>query len=191
MKTSLLGKWKFARIDMAGMAAIAAGALLVYWFGVRPVVLAKDLASAQRSQLDAQRRGLAHTASRADAAAKRLIAIRAELAKLPVQLEPAGSVNTRIRRLADLAAADGLKIDEIQPSDAAYGPDFGWVPIRLAGGGGYKAWTAFLHDLAMSFPDTAVDSFELSGKPGAPTSPVEFRVSLVWFVSPQAVVARN
>ena len=191
MKTSALGKWKFAQVDMAALAVIIACAMALYWFGVRPAIQANERSAAQQSQLRDQRRNLALMNSRAAEGQKALDGVRTELAKFPVQLEPAGNVNSRIGRLTELANDHGLKVDEIEPASATYGRDYGSVPIRLNGNGGYKAWTAFLHDLSKSFPDTSVDSFQLSGKPDTPAAPMEFRVNLIWFVSPQAVMAKS
>ena len=60
----------------------------------------------------------------------------------------------------------------------------------IASSGGYRTWTEFLHQLPRSFPDVAVDSFQLTGKPEE-GGPVEFQVSLVWFVSPQQALVKK
>jgi len=107
-----------------------------------------------------------------------------------VQLESAAAVNARIGKLTDLATRNDLKVDEVQPAEASYGKDYGCVPIRLMGSGTYRTWTTFLHQLAQSFPDISVDSFELLVKAKRAQRAAGVPVNLVWYVRPDPSLAQ-
>ncbi|MDD4891469.1 MAG: type 4a pilus biogenesis protein PilO [Phycisphaerae bacterium] len=183
---NLRRNWK---IDGAAVAMIVAAAGLFYWLGVSPVVSLREQRTAQQSQLDAQKRTVAQNAARLNEVKQALASTRKTFDDLAVHLEPAANINTRISRLTELAGQNKLKIDEVHPAEPVYGPDYGSVPIVLDGSGTFGTWAAFLRDLAKSFPDTAVDTFQLTRKSDELSSPVQFHVNLVWYVSPQAPAA--
>jgi len=189
MKIQLLEKWKFARIDAAGIAIALSIGLLFYWSAVRPVLAAQENHAAQEAQLANQRENAALAAARAEDLKSKVSTARTALSKCAVQLAPAVNVNSRIGQLTELATQQGLKVDEIQPAEATYCRNYGSVPIRLNGSGEYRTWAAFLHQMPKNFPDISVDSFQLTGKPDTPGSQVEFRVNLVWFVAPRPTMA--
>ena len=86
----------------------------------------------------------------------------------------------RIARLTNLAAGAGLNVNEILPGSAVSGERFDSVPVRMNATGSYPTCVAFLCKLTETFPDTSVDSFELSGNPQRPQDPAEFHVDLIW-----------
>lgn len=185
MKIGRLAKWQLIRMDLAALVAAAGAALLFFSFGLRPVLYLQDRHAAQKTQLESQQSEVALMMIRAGDLKKELAEVRAALSQSPVQLEPASTINNRISRLAELAAGHGLKVNEVQPAEPVYGGNSGSVPIRLNGTGGYRDWATFLHALSKSFPDTAVDSFQLSGRQEVAASPPEFQVNLVWHVTPK------
>ncbi len=186
MKIEFLKGRKSLRVDALGVAVVLAGAAAFYCLAVQPLLNRREQQSVQQSQLELQRKNAALMTARAEDLKRKLAQARADLAQCPVKLEPASAVNTRIGRLADLAAQNGLKVDEIQPAEPTYGQDYGCLPIHLIGSGGFRTWTAFLHQLSSAFPDTSVDGFQLSGKPDDPSAPMTFQVDLVWCVQPSA-----
>lgn len=186
-----LAKWKFTRIDAIGTAIVVAGAVLFYFSGVQPILNLRENYALRQSQLQDQDKNAALMASRVNEAKKKLADVKAALGACNVQLEGAESVNSRLGRLNEFARSLGLRVEEIQPSEATYYRDFGTVPIRLNGCGGYLAWTTFLHELSKSFPDTSVDGFELKGKPETPGTALDFRINLMWFVAPMPTAAKT
>jgi Tfp pilus assembly protein PilO len=172
-------------MHLAALAAAGGAGLLFFWFGLRPVLYLQDRHAAEKTQLESRQEDIALMRTRAEDLKKKLSEVRKAVTQSLVQLEPASAINNRISRLAELAADQGLKVNEVQPAEPVYGGNFGSVPIRLNGTGGYRDWAVFLHALSKSFPDTAVESFLLSGKHDPPGSPPEFQVDLVWHVTPK------
>jgi Tfp pilus assembly protein PilO len=154
--------------------------------GVKPVLGMQEQRAVLQSQVQEQQTNASEAAAKVEELRKKLLEDRATLKKSPVQLQAGSAVNTRLDKLTDLASRYELKVDEIQPTEASYGPDYGFVPIRLVGRGNYRTWTAFLHQITKSFADISVDSFQLASKPG---QAAEFRVNLRWYVSPIPSVA--
>lgn len=178
--------WKHSRMDaVAAVAMLAAGALF-YLMGVKPVLGMQEQQASLQSQVREQQINACQAAAKVEEMRKKLVADRATLRSSPVQLQPGSTINTRLGKLTDLASRYDLKVDEIQPTEASYGPDYGFVPIHLVGRGNYRTWTAFLHQITQSFTDISVDSFQLAAKP---SQAAEFRVNLRWYVSPPTSVA--
>ncbi len=184
MKIGPLTTCKHIRMHLAALAVAGVAGFLFFWFGLRPVLYLQDRHAAEKTQLESRQKDIALMRTRAEDLKKKLSEVRKAVTQGLVQLEPASAINNRISRLAELAAHHGLKVNEVQPAEPVYGQNSGSVPIRLNGTGGYRDWAGFLHTLSQSFPDTAVDSFLLSGKHDDSASPPEFQVDLVWHVVP-------
>ena len=172
--------WKYARMDAMAVAGMLAAGALFYFMGVRPVLGMQEQRVLLQSQVQQEQTSASQAAAKVGELRKKLLNDRATLKSSPVQLESGSAVNTRLGKLTDLASRYELKVDEIQPTEATYGPDYGYVPIHLVGRGNYRTWTAFLHQITESFADTSVDSFQLSAKAG---TAAEFRINLRWYVS--------
>ena len=178
--------WKYARMDALAVAAMLAAGTMFYLMGVQPVLGIQEQKASLQSQVRQEQSSASEAAAKVEAMRKKLLDDRATLKSSPVQLQASSAVNTRLGKLTELASRHELKVDEIQPTEASYGPDYGFVPIRLVGRGNYRTWTAFLHEVTTSFADISVDSFQLAAKPG---QSAEFRVNLRWYVSPAPSIA--
>jgi len=185
---STLKGWKFTRVDAVGLTAALVLGGAFYWLAVQPIVDLRQCQAAQQSRLQSQRQDRKDLAAQEQEIRSSLAHTRTELKACPLQLEAFAALNAKIQKLVGMATGNELKVDQILPAEPAYGRDFGTVPVRLAGSGGYRTWTLFLHQLSQQFPDMAVNSFELTGKPDAPNSPVEFRVNLEWHIAPANAV---
>jgi len=179
--------WTFRRIDIVGGVLGVAGAALFYWLSVGPILRERDSLSARQTYLETQKENTARLTQRATVIQTRLNQMNDALAKIPIQLEPVHRMNDRISRLTVLATGSGLTIHQIEPGDIDQGPKHTTVPIRLVGKGTYQAWAGFLHQLTGSFPDTAVQSFELAGDPSVPASEAQFQIHLLWYAAPSRV----
>lgn len=177
-------KWTFARIDVVGAAVALAATTLFYWLAVSPILASQECCKAQRTQLEAQNRDIARLAAQTRGLRRSLDSTDKAFDTIGVRLEPAETVNARISLLTSLAGRNNLKVDEVRPAEPSFGKEYGAVPIVLNGQGGFRDWSAFLHDLCESVPDTSVDSFVLSGRSGASSDQIAFRVALLWYVLP-------
>jgi Tfp pilus assembly protein PilO len=173
-------------MDALALAAMVAAGAVFYLMGVKPVLGMQEQRAMLQSQVREQQANATEAAVKVEEMRKKLLEDRATLKKSPVQLQLGSTVNTRLGKLTDLASRYELKVDEIQPTEATYGPDYGFVPIHLVGRGNYRTWTAFLHQITQSFADISVDSFQLAAKPN---QAAEFHVNLRWYVSPPTSVA--
>jgi Tfp pilus assembly protein PilO len=181
-----LTRWKTVGIDVAGaVVALAMGAAL-YGLAIRPADDQRAQVSRQQAQFQVERQEAAAQARHAQDLARQVAAAREALRRSPLSLEPASRLNSRLTKLTDSATTEGLKLEEVHPSEPAYGRDCGSVAIRLRGSGSFIKWITFLRRLSQDFPDMAVDSFQLAGQPDASTAQMDFQVSLVWFVSAQS-----
>jgi len=165
--------------------------LLFYSAAIRPLIDRREARAAQKVQLRTQRQNAARVSERIGVLRDHLVEMRKALDATPMQLAPAMHINRRIARLADLADRNGLKIDAIQPGKPTPTRRYEMIPIHLLGSGNYRTWAAFLHQLPQAFPDTSVDSFELSKNPGDPSAPAAFKIDLVWYAAPGGVGAQK
>lgn len=185
---NVLKRWRCKDMDLAAIALVIAISGGFYWLAVKPVLASRDQFEVMKSKVTGQERNASQVAARQERIRNALVTASQALQAVDPHLEPATNVNSRISRLTGLAAKNDLKIDEVHPSEPGYCSDFGTVRVALNGRGCFASWEHFLHELAQSFPDTAIESFQLSGKPDGLVTPIEFQVSLVWYVSPRGQV---
>ncbi|MBL7133358.1 MAG: hypothetical protein ISS78_04615 [Phycisphaerae bacterium] len=183
MKWPKITAWQLCHVDAAGVAVCALLALLGYLVGIRPLVQRRENLVARETRLNVQKSDAQKLSGSASLVKERLARVRQALAASPVQLESAQYVNRRIARLAGLASDCAAKIDEIQPGEPAAAVRYRMVPIRLAGSGSFPACVRLLHRLQEVFPDTAVASFQLTGRPSEQAAPAVFRIDLIWYAS--------
>ncbi len=79
MKSGFLQKWKYARIDLAGVAVVLTMGAAFYWFAVEPVLNLRQRYEAQQAQVAQQRKDLSALSRRVDAMKKGLANTRAAL----------------------------------------------------------------------------------------------------------------
>ncbi len=171
------------QIDLAGMGAcLAAGAIFAI-LCVMPLVDRSDAFARTQAQLD-RRRQQSQEATRDVAIMKnRLAGIRKQLADHPFQIQTNYHLNQRLAQLTEAASQAGMSIDQVQPQAPVNHPRFETVPIRLIGSGSYPVCTQFLHGLLNRFPDTSIESFQVSGDPAKPQSPATIQVNLLWYAA--------
>jgi hypothetical protein len=178
------GLWQVYGIGLIVCAGLSAAA---YLFGVQPALAAREADEAYAADLQGRRQNAVDLAATLTAARQKLEQTRREVAGLKLRLEPAAGVNQRLARLADLATAAGLEINEVQPGAATDSPHYQVVPIRISGTGTYPACAQFLHQLRVKFPDTAARSVEVANpSPTRDHTAGTFRFDLAWYTAPVA-----
>lgn len=171
------------RIDLAGCALIAAGALGMYFLGIAPVQRARAQDTADAAELEARRKDLEEAQRHLSDAKRKLADLEKQVDRNARVLHPASELYTRLQAITGKAQEIGLKISEMKPSPAVVGKRFNRVPIRLAGVGSYVSFRNFVNDLHALYPDVQVSGFSLSGKAEDPKLPVKFEAELNWFTS--------
>src|SRR5581483_3524608 len=148
------------KIYLAGAvvcAAISAGAFFV---GVLPALARHEEQQDKHAQFLAAKQKAANLNATRTHLLAELDAVNKSLSNLPLQLEPASTVNQRLLRLTMLTRECELTIDEMRASPPVEAADYQIVPILIAGSGTYNSVAKFLHVIRQRFPDTAVHSFE-------------------------------
>jgi len=189
----ILGTGRTFRMRITAIAAglCVLGALPLCFARVNPLLRSGTYAGEQKAKLAALRRKEADLAGSLTRQRHRLGECREALTREKIQLESAGNVNQRIAKLADLAERTGLAVNEVVPGQAARVGLYETVPVSLVGRGKYPTCVTFLRKLKKTFPDTSVDSFELTRKSGEADGAADFRVQLLWYTTPRAHTKRK
>lgn len=183
MKT-ILTKWKWWRVDAAGLGVCVVLALAFFLGGLLPLMRRHEGLTARQSELAAQRARGAKLKVALAVARSQLDAVGLALAESPLRLRPVSNVNRVLAEISNLAGTSGLNIHEIRPGPASAGAHYGTVPIVLAGSGRFPTCVVFLHRLRKALPDTSVSGLELAANEAEPLEPGTFRFDLQWHAAP-------
>ena len=175
---------KWWKIDAAGIAACALLAAAAFMVGFKPLLDHEAERLTQRERAAQQRRQLSDLNRTEETLRRERERVRRAVDESEVHLQPADRLNAHVAKVADLAAACGLRIHEVEPAGTVRHEHYETAPIRLAGEGAYPACAAFIRRLREAFPDTAVASFDLTGSPQSPDTPATFRFTLTWHAAP-------
>lgn len=174
------------RVDAGGALFCVGISLLGYFAAVRPLMQQSTDLTAQQHEVATQRQRVSQLAASDFAHRKRLELVRGALSEHEVKLRSTDHVNRQIAELTELTGECGLEVEDIQVGEVLRGGRYDIVPITLSGSGGYDKSAVFLHKLSGSFPDTGVESFEVSGSPAEPKATGKFRFGLFWYASSSA-----
>ena len=108
--------------------------------------------------------------------------VKSKLERQPVNLKPAGQINTLLSELAELADGNKLAITKTRsgrPVALAY---YDYVPITIAGEGGYTDLMAFLDALHRERGEIGVIAFDVQRLPTKEGARVRFDLELAWYV---------
>jgi len=186
-----ISKLKRRHVDIAGIAICGILVAGAYFVGIRPIILRREGLAVQLARLKDQHRNAGELSAKVARIASQITEIKKELADNPIHLQPAGRINSRIARIADLAGECGLKLDQLRPDKSFSGSRYHTVPICLVGTGSFPTCVKLLRALQRSFPDTAIASFEVTGDPTKPQQPPRLTVDLLWYAASDEGVARG
>ncbi len=170
----------------ANAIAVALGtlaALPLCFARINPLLRPGTYASEQKAKLEVLRRTEADLAESVAQQSSALDKLRTTVRSQKIRLGSGGNVNQRIAKLADLTERIGLAMNEVVPGECSRVGPYEAVPVSLVVSGKYPTCVTFLRELKETFPDTSVDSFELSSKSGKPSGTAEFRVQLLWYTA--------
>ncbi len=167
-------------IDLAGAACVLALAGGVFFFGVRPHMLARS----ERAQAAEREQSLQRVLDQARAEQRRVEAdlqkAAADIGARLIELRPVSDRNRVIAELAGVAADAGLRVDSVSPGEAQRGRLMTVTGIRLAGRGDPGAFAGYLKSLHESFPDIALRTMEVVALGQEAKDGVSFSVDLAW-----------
>jgi len=171
------------RINVVAGIVCALMALPLCFARVNPFLRPRSYAAEQKTKLADLRERQVALCKSLGRHREQLASLRAGLRKHKIRLESAGNVNQRIAELAKLAEATGLAVDGVQPGEANRLGPYTMVPANVQATGTYPTCVAFLRALKQTFPDTSVDSFDLTRRPDATDGSAGFRVQLLWYTT--------
>jgi Tfp pilus assembly protein PilO len=173
---------KYWPIYGCGGAACAALSVVAWIALVSPTLEQLSVRSARFHELRAQQQKHANLNAELASSRQELKDLQQALANSTLRLEPASEVNHRLAALTTVAGSHGMALDELRPGAAADSPQYKLLPIHMAGTGTYPACARFLHTLHERFPDTGLQSFEITNpSPGGDQLKLTFQVELVWY----------
>lgn len=173
--------WK---IDATGFAAAALLTAAAFMLGFKPMLEHEARQLAQRYQAAQHRQQLSELNTTLDQLRRERAQVRQTIAESKVRLQPVSQLNTHVSRIANLAAASGLRVHEVEIGEMVRHEHYETAPIRLAGDGSYPACASFMHRLHEAFPDTAVASLALTGRPQQADDLTAFHFTLTWHAAP-------
>jgi Tfp pilus assembly protein PilO len=174
---------KLMRADLAGVIALACLTGAGYFGALEPMMQAKQARASMLDQIETQRgEGLELGATIAMLRRQRE-SLLADLEQSAQRLHPITRQNERLAAITALAAETGLVVDEVHPEQAAFGPRYGKMPVRIHARGDYAKCAMFLHRLA-EYPDLGIQSLQLQGSPADAGQQPVLVVGLVWYVLP-------
>ncbi len=172
------------RIDLAGLAVLAALTAGAYFGGLEPLLSRQAEAELQKATLKQQREETARLASSLTIMRGQLVKVRQAVAASSIRLHSGSHLNQHLADVSQVAVGCRLRVDEIKPGGVITSPRYEQVPIQFSGSGTYASCTEFLQKLHVTFPDTGVTSLEIRGRPDDPQHRATFRFGLVWYASP-------
>jgi Tfp pilus assembly protein PilO len=184
MKTGALTKLKEWQIDAIGLVLILALTAVAYFLIVAPARRAKLAMEAQTQDVAAQLAKNTELTGTTRTLGQQIAAAQRQIEQLGLILQPSSQQNQKLGQLMDLAAANLLDVDAIQPGALTAAAHCGTVPIRISGRGSYLSCFRFLKNMREKLPDCSVSAIELAGQPGPVPATGSFAVELKWFTAP-------
>jgi len=167
-------------LDLIGAAACVALTLGVYLVGVVPLLDA-------HAAYEADEKAFVTEQTKALRVEKTLLALQTRLetterraAASHLHLRPLATAPLHVAKIAQLAGACGLQMDDMQTGAPTPGEFAIAVPVQLTGTGTYTACTLFLNRLREVLPETRVESFALTATANDQTEAAAFRFDLTW-----------
>src|SRR4051812_11888621 len=176
---------KFMQVVAWSVAVCLGISAAGYFLGIAPAIAHVSERNADLAELANRQQQAVQAKKDLITTRKRIEEARKEVEELPLRLEPATVVNSRLNRVAEAASAAGVTLNEMQPQTAVDSQHYQTVPIRVTGAGSYPAVAAFLHTLRTQFPDTAVVLIDAQNpSPGKENNVATFRLDLEWHTTP-------
>ena len=177
---SILRWW---RIDAVGVLVCAAVTGLCFVTLVQPTIGNRCAYEQLQPQVAQRERDVQNARSTLLSLQSDLDKTRTQLVSLPLRLESASQVNSRMAGLTEMASRAGLDVHQILPDTTREGRRYDIVPIVLSGGGDYVKVTRFMREVHEHFADIAVVGFDLGTQaPGEDAA--RFNIGLAWYTLP-------
>ena len=163
------------------MALLAGGWL----FGIEPMLAQTNAQSNVVQQADKAQKDAGKAKAGLDRVRAKLDKVKAELERQPISLESAEQINPLLGQLAKWSEQHALSITQTSAGRPIALMYYDYVPISLAGQGGYGDLLAMLHQLREGRRDLGVVSFSAKRMTTTQGAKVGFTIDLAWYVVAQ------
>lgn len=167
-------------LDALGVAILLGFTTAAWFVGVAPMLRAHAAERRIETRLDALRAELATAERAAELAAQRAADAQARLEKVDIRPTSTASVNERLATIVDIADAQGLAIERVEPGQPAVGEVWIDVPIQIAGRCDPTQLVGFLATLRAQAPETAVHRINLQAVNTGDARSVSVALGAVW-----------
>ena len=169
------------KIDAIALVVLMGLSGVGYLLGVSPLLERHALARNQQAELTLARQKSAEAQNELVSAQQQLMNAQHDLKASPLHLQPGTMLNQRLALVTELTAQGGAGLDDLLPGKSAQGTQYDTMPVHLAGKGSFPVFAALLHRLRREFPDTAINTFDISVPPQDATGNATFSIDLLWF----------
>ncbi|MEM6257816.1 MAG: type 4a pilus biogenesis protein PilO [Planctomycetota bacterium] len=164
-----------------GGSILCAAILLASWFlGLEPMMTGTQQTSSVTDQAEQAEVEAKRVKGKLDRVVQQLDEVQGQLDQRPLTLQPASQINPLLADLAGWSELDHLSVTRTsagRPEALAY---YDYVPIELAGEGGYTDLLSFFNRLYGERGDLGVISFDIKRK--ASGTGLTFEIQLAWYV---------
>lgn len=178
--------WHIAAVGLALCVLLTVG---VYFAGISPLVDRYEAYLHDRDLLMECRGRARELHGRQRSLRNQLAQARREIEGAALQLQPARTINRRMKRLTDLVEQMDLELDTQQPGKSVVGKWYERVFINLTVRGEFADCVRLVHKLLSDLPDMGVARLSLSRNPSVPDEPTLMQLELVWFTAPTVQTA--
>ncbi len=176
----LTEQWK---VDLAGVIGCVVITMVCYGVLVHPILKERG-EYAELQPLVMEKSSAAKQAqSEVNALKRELRDVESQLAGLPLHMEPASKINSRLAVITELAEQVGIEVHSLLPEPARPGGRYDIVDINLAGEGDYISVTRFMALIHDQFADLSVSEFSLKAA-GADGDRASYDIGLAWYTLP-------
>lgn len=165
----------------AGASALCLGMLAFGWaFGLGPLMSDSHQATSVLEQADQAEFEAKQAKDKLDALAAELSLVQAKLDEQPVSLQSVSQINPLLSELANWSEQHSLSITRTSAARRISLAYYDYVPIEIAGEGGYGDLLGFFRQLHKERGDLGLISFSVNRMPA--TGGVSFEIDLAWYV---------
>ena len=164
-----------------GASLLCAGLLAVGWlFGLGPLMSENHQATTVQQQATQAEDKAKAVKAQLDQMAKELAGLQEKLDEQPIDLQSAKAINPLLAELAGWSEQHNLSITRTNAGRREALAYYDYVPIDLAGEGGYGDLLGFFTRLHKQRGDLGLIRFSVSRMPSG--SSVRFEMGLAWYV---------
>ncbi|GAB4190028.1 MAG: hypothetical protein Kow00105_04400 [Phycisphaeraceae bacterium] len=180
-------QWK---IDLAGVVGCIVITIACYGFLVRPVLEERREYAELQPLVMEKSAAVKQAQAEVNTLKRELRDIESQLAGLPLHMEPASKINSRLAVITELAERVGIEVHSLLPEPVRPGGRYDVVNINLAGEGDYISVTRFMALLHDQFADLSVSEFSLKAA-GSDGDRASYDIGLAWYTLPSFGLAEE